>query len=171
MSNINLFESAQGKKDPGQDGFRGGKALAIPLTILIGVFLILGAAKLYASYLSGQKSKIDQENTTEVNNFNGKNVDRVADFDARMRKSSKEAEDRINYDDYFKELENLMVSGAQVESFNYSQDKIDLKLTADSFQTVARQVMSFKNSTNFKNLKVSSTSRNSQGKILFELTK
>lgn len=171
MTNINLFESAQGKNNFKQNNFGGMKTFLVPIIVLVSVFVIFGVAKLYLMYLSGENEKISLEISTEIKNMSGKNVDRVSDFNERMSRAAKEVSLRDDYNGYLSELESLMVSGSRVNSFKYSLSRAEMTLTADNFKTVARQIMSFKGSKYFKDLKVENTSRNKDGKIELGLKK
>jgi type II secretory pathway component PulL len=170
MNNINLFESAQGGNNIKQR-FGGGKAFIIPVMLLVGVFIVLGLLKWYSSSLDSQKTNLVQENESELATLSGKNVDRVVDFEKRMEKASKESSSRAEYSKYLEELESLMVSGVRVNSFMYSSDAAKIELAVDNFQAAARQALSFKNSNDFKNLKIKSTSRSEDGKIVVNLEK
>lgn len=169
MSNINLFESAQEKK--GYNMKFSGKALAIPVIVLIITFSVLGAVKVGISYLEKQKNKIEQESQALEASLSGKNVDRVVDFEERMKKSQKIAFSRNDYGNYLDELETLVVSGARVSSLLYSSKEIEIEMVADNFQTIARQALSFKNSKYFKDLEMGDTNRNNEGGIGFLLAK
>ncbi|MFA5777492.1 MAG: hypothetical protein WC906_03575 [Parcubacteria group bacterium] len=165
MNNINLFESAQGGNNIKQR-FGGGKALIVPVVLLIGVFIVLVLLKWYSSNLSNQKASLVQENELEMATLSGKNADRIVDFEKRMERAADESSSRDDYSKYLEELEGIMVSGAKVNSFTYSPNAVKIELTTDNFQTVARQVLSFKNSNNFKNLKINNTSRSEDGEII-----
>jgi len=170
MTNINLLQSAQGKDIQNNKKFVMGKALVIPLVIVVIVFLVFGAEKSYSYYLSNKKIKLDNE-TKSFSSLSGKNVDRIVDFQERTEMASKDALSKADYNAYLKELENTVVSGAIINSLKYGSEGIEVIIDADSFKTVARQVLSFKNSNYFKDLTVEKTSRDKEGKIQFILTK
>ncbi|MDO8529218.1 MAG: hypothetical protein Q7S18_00950 [bacterium] len=170
MTNINLLESAEGKDTQGQKKL-GGKALFVPLAVLLAVFLAFGGAKFYLSSLDKEKNQIDGEIKLESANLNGKNVDRVADFQERMKKAAGESSSKENYESYLEEMETLVVSGARVESLQYSPEEIAIAMTADNFKTMARQVLSLKQSKFFRDLKTGGASRKEDGKISFTLGK
>ena len=171
MTNINLFESAQGKNSLRRDGTGIGKELTLPIVVLAIVLVIFGLSKLYLMYLNNGISKVEEEKQTEAAAISGKNVDRVADFDGRMTTALTESSSGGNYGEYLTELENLMVAGARVDSLTYSKEGVELVMVADNFKTVARQAMSFKNSKYFKDLKMGKTSRDESGNIEFDLKK
>lgn len=165
MANIDLLQSAQGRKTFNQRGLWGMKALFVPLIVLVVAVALFAAAKFYSSYLSGEKSKIDQENQMEMSNLIGKNVDRVVDFKERMDLALKESSAKEDYNSYLKELESLMINGARLDSLKYSSKGIDMILIADNFKTLARQNLSFRNSKYFKDLKMGQASRDENGNI------
>jgi flagellar basal body-associated protein FliL len=172
MTNINLLHSVESSENPGKKSLIREKVLFIPLAVLVGIFLIFGAAKFYIFYLSNQKIKIDKENQMELSNLSGKNVDRIVDFENRMETASKEVSSRNDYDSYLKELENLMVNGARLDSFKYTSQSTELVLVADNFKTAARQILSFKNSNYFKDLSLAGQiARDKDGNIQFTLKK
>lgn len=170
MTNINLLESAEGKNNQDQKSL-GGKALFIPLAVLLAVLLAFGGAKFYLSSLEKEKSGIDGEVKSESANLSGKSVDRAADFQERMKKAAEEVSSKENYENYLEELEALIVNGAKVESLKYSQTGAEMAITADDFKTVARQVLSFKQSKFFKDLKAGGATRDKEGKVSFTLSK
>jgi len=172
MTNINLFESAQGKNNSKQGGnFGGGRVFRVPIIVLVSVFAIFGGLKLYLAYLSGAEKKVEAEIAVQAETLKGKNVDRVADFSERLPKALEESSLRSDYSEYLRELEGLIVSGARVESFDYSAENSEIKIIADNFKTVSRQALSFKNSKNFKELNVKETSRDKDGNIRLDLVK
>jgi hypothetical protein len=171
MNNINLLESAQGKNGLNGSSIRRSGAFIIPFLILIFIFLAWGGTKFYSSHLTGQIAEENSKIQSETATLSGKNVDRVIDFNERMNRSLKETSSRSNINDCFKDLENSMVSGARIDSLSYSEDRIDIKVVADNFQTVARQILSFKNSNYFKDLKMAETSRDADGKVNFSFKK
>jgi len=170
MTNINLLESVE-KNDSQNKKFVLGKAFVFPAVVLIGIFLLLIGAKLYLAYLKNKNEKIIEENKLEVSNLSGKNVDRIVNFERRMELGLKELSSKENYDNYLKELESLMVSGASVNSLVYSSSGIELTILADNFNTVARQMLSFKNSSYFRDLKMDKTLRNENGSIMVIMKK
>jgi hypothetical protein len=171
MSNINLLESAQGKKNNSR-GILSGKSFVIPVIILVFVFLIFGATKIYASYLDKKKASIDEENTQELANLSGKNVERIFDFTERLKLAKEKTLLKKNYNNYLKELEDGLVQGITVSSLKYSDSGVEVSMVADNFKVVAQQVLSFKKTNNyFKDLSISKTSRNEEGKIEFSLSR
>lgn len=170
MTNINLLESAQGR-GASKNSIFGIKSIYIPLLILFAILIVWGGSKAYLYYLSNQKGSIDEQNQQETANLNGKSADRIVDFNERMKKASEESAAKENYEDYLKELESIMVSGANIESLKYSNEKVEIVMVADSFKTVARQILEFKNSNHFKDLVMEKTSFNESGKVKFNLVK
>lgn len=145
----------------------GGKALIFPFILLVFVFASLGAAKFYLSYLDKEKIKIDDEERMELANLSGKTVDRIADFQDRMKLAAKEAAAKKDYNDYLRELESSLVKGVRVNSFTYSPEKVSLEMTADNLKETARQALSFKNSRYYKELVLGATSVGEEDKIEF----
>ncbi len=170
MTNINLLQSAQAVNKIEKNKVLG-KSFFIPTVVLIAAFAVLGGAKAYSYYLSGEKTKTDNQVQLAYGNLNGKNADRIVDFQERVKKSAEGMSSKEDYTNCLKELEALTVSGAKVGSLKYSPEAVELKVTADNFKTVARQVLSFKQSSCFKNLQLGETSRNDSGNILFTLKK
>ena len=168
MTNINLLQSAQGKEDANNKKFKLEKALAIPLAILVAVFLIFGTAKYYSFYLSNKKANLDSE-AKSFSSLSGRNVDRIVDFQERADMAAKNALSKADYDIYLKDLESSVVSGAIINSLMYGSKGIEVTVNADNFKTVARQMLSFKNSNYFKDLVIEKTSRDKNGRIQFSL--
>lgn len=169
MNNINLLESAQGGGSAKKIGL-GIKSLSIPIIVLVFVFAIWGGMEFYSNYLLGQKNKIDEMNKMEKNALKGESVNRVVDFEERMKKSESETSSKNNYEEYLKDLEGIMVPGSMIESLKYGE-KIEVTLVADNFQTIARQILGFKNSKYFKDIQMDKTSREESGKIKYSLIK
>ena len=150
----------------------GGKALFFPIVILAMAFLAFGGVKWYLYYLNKENNKLYEESSLQLSGLSGKNSDRIADFQNRMDVASKETTSRSNYEDYFKELESSIVSGVKVVSFGYSQDTIEITMSADSFETVAKQMLSFNKSKYFSGLTIDkTTSKDKDGKITFSMRK
>jgi len=170
MSNINLLESMEKNGSQNKKIFWGA-SFVVPVVVLITIFSLLFGAKIYLAYLKNKNEKIVEENKLEMSNLSGKNVDRIVNFERRMELGLKELNSKEDYEDYLKELESLMVSGAKVDSLKYSTSAIELVISVDNFNTVARQMLSFKNSSHFKDLKMDKTSRNDDGSIKFTMKK
>ena len=169
MTNINLLESAQGKKTSSGPGL--GKALSVPIIVLVAILAVWGGTKICSSYFLSQKNKVEEQNKLESANLSGKSIDRLVDFDERMRKSLEESSEKVNQEDYLRDLESAMITGSNIDSLKYSDGKIEVLLVADNFKTVARQILSFKNSKYFKDLRMDKTSRDEDGKIKYTLLK
>jgi hypothetical protein len=170
MTDINLLESVE-KNGSRNRKFVLGTSFVVPVVVLVAIFSLLIGAKSYFFYLEKKNTALISENAVEMENLKGKNVDRVVNFDRRMELGLKEISSKEDYDNYLKELESLMVSGARIDSFRYSSSAVDLAVSADNFNTVARQILSFKNSSYFKDLKMGATSRNEDGSVKFTMKK
>ena len=170
MANINLLDSVE-KNDSRNEKFVWGAPFIFPIVIVVVAFLLLIGAKAYLAYLGNKNEKIKEENKLETSNLTGKNVDRVVNFERRMELGFKELKSSEDYDNYLKELESLMVSGARIDSLKYSSSGIEIIISADNFNTAARQILSFKNSSYFRDLKMGKTARGEDGAIKVTMKK
>lgn len=169
MSSINLSSFSQEEKKPAQ----------LTEKSLLGVFLILvlvlaawSGLFFYGKYLD---KKIDQakqnyqEQIVQLGNEGSKNV---IDFQKRLDVSKALIAQGRNIGEDLTQIESLIVPNVYLSGFSYDESgkKISLNCVGDNYNTVAKQILSFKNSSYFSSVAAGSSNIDTQSnKISFPI--
>jgi len=143
----------------------------ISVLILIASFSILFGLKIFHNKVKNETASIKNQVNGELRSLGEEKISRVADFQKRIE----EAENNLSYNKNPKEImskvESLMVPGVVLTSYDYDSSSKTLKLEAisDSFKIIAEQILSLKSSSYFKNVRVSKTIRDEDGRINFSV--
>lgn len=164
---INLRQPIQTQGAEKGSGLLGSSAF-LSLGLIILVLLVFGGLRTYSSVLEGNIETTKAEISQESNSLPSPEVNRVISFQQRLDKISELA---VKNDPtmLLRELEKVSFPGTMITALKYSGRSVEVTLTADNFQTVAKQILSFKKSTYFQDVSTGATTRDTKGKIVFVL--
>ncbi len=151
-----------------------GILISCAVAIITG--LIFGGLKFYNMNLNKKIEDIGAKIQNDAVYLNGSpkkdaDVDKVADFQKRLAKVNENISSRRNPKEVLDQLEKLIVGGVVLDSFACDQVKKSVKLVAqsDNFFAIARQLLSFKKSDYFSDVKISNVQRTETAKISFAI--
>lgn len=173
MAGINLSQSTQARNQQPASPFLD-KSFVIPASLLVVAFGVYGGLLLYNSSLVAQSKSLQDEIATQTEGLNSATVNRVIDFQDRMTN----IDDKLKEDDSMKKaqtsspemlavMEKNIVSGVSLSSYEYNMEAklLTLKLSANDFKDIARQVTNFKSVAAFTGVTVSDTAKAEDGSI------
>lgn len=162
MQSINLATEGEIKKDSGSIF---GKSIIIAIAILIFV-LILYAALLFLNRNLVSKFEVTNgQYKAEYNNFLEGNANKVIDYKNRSESAASLLDNNTSMGETFRKLEASLVPSIYLNSFEYDKLKktITLSAVADNFNTVAKQILSFKESGHFSDVIPGKSAYENQG--------
>ena len=147
MPNINLATEDITKKNPNAMG----TGLIVSIVILILVFVLYGALLITNRVLSSKIEGVKGEYDIEYNKFLAGNGNEIIDFKNRSDAAEKIIAENKSMADVLSQVEKSMLPAVYLTSFKYDKSKqtISLNCIGDSFQTVAKQILSFKQNNYF----------------------
>ncbi len=169
MTNINLSQSFRESDASSQKKRPVDKGIFISITVLILVFLVFGILKSGTFWLNSKKKTVDNNIASETRNLEGENVDKVADFQQRMNMIGNNISSKKDINGVFGQIGQAMVQGSIVGSLQNTGKLVSLKIVSDNFLVAAKQLLSFKKSSYFSNVKLKDISRDQSGKVVFTL--
>ena len=171
MVNINFHQKNQPGKSAQKKRIAAMGSFFISVLILIASFSILFGLKIFHNKVKNETALIKDQVSGELRSLGEEKINRAADFQKRIE----EAENNLSYSKNPKEImskvESLMVPGVVLTSYDYdsSNKTLELEAISDSFKIIAEQILSLKSSSYFKNVRVSKTARNEDGRINFSV--
>jgi Tfp pilus assembly protein PilN len=170
MVNINLAESEYSQKE------QTGKLYNTGAFVLLLVLIILLAAYFWLSFsiknidgkIAAANAQYAQERTKLVKSANKE----VVDFQNRMDMASNLVSERNPGVESLPAIEKAFIPGVYATSLNYDQEKnsVDLAGVADTYEVLAKQILSFKQSENFSGVAVGKTGLDQSGNVVFDLS-
>ena len=167
MVNINLQQIDSTKK-VSSSSFVGTK-FYISMTIIALPLAVYGGLKMYSDSLAKKITDVKMQIQTESGQISDASLRRVANFKVSLDNVEKTILSQDNaYYDFFKYLQDSMVAGVVVTGVKYDLNVTEISLMADNFQSVAKQLASFKKNPVTASLEViSSDAKTEAGKIKF----
>jgi hypothetical protein len=165
MTTINLSQSSQ-QKINAQKVEPVDKGVYISIAILVVTLLVFGGLKTGTTVMASKQKNVNDQINAESSNLANQEVERVSDFTERLNKIDQNIAAKKDPDEILRQVGQGIVQGAMVNSFENTPDSLVLKVSADNFQTAAKQVLSFKKISYFKSVKVNEISRDTDGRIL-----
>ncbi len=149
MTNINLYQSPAEEKKTNESFFDGGFIISVVLILLVLMGFV--GIKIANNRINARNLALASQIDLEKNGISGdEQMNEVVDFENRIEKMTEniqKADARLVLDNVAKEI----VEGAVISEYDYAESgKISLKIQADNFQTVAKQILAFKKSAKFK---------------------
>lgn len=167
MTTINLYRDQQEK----QKNKFSSSGLIFSVGIIIVTLLIFGGLKLTVSILSSQSEKLANSIQNEKNSLIGvTDVKKVIDMQTRLdyiKENLKINNGQISRSRATQILDSIgseINPGIVIESYLFenndmNKNKISLTFSVSNFSDLARQILSFKNSSSFTNLNITNISR------------
>jgi hypothetical protein len=170
MANTNLFKSVQQGEDASDSIKKAKRGFVLPSIFLFIVILAWGGLKAYSMIETKKISNVEAQIISESRSLQGKDADRVADFQGRLDKIFQINNAKIDANNLFAQFQNTIVQGSQASTFSYDGN-LSVKFLCDNFNVVAREIMSFKKSSYFGGTTIESISRDNQtGKVALTLS-
>jgi len=168
MVNINL--STGGNESSG-GGIPYKKSLITIIVILVITAGVYAGLLLYTQRVVQADADANAQYSIEYDKLSQGNAKEVYDFQSRMDLASNLMAKGDSVVPSLQELEKVLVPGVYVSSYAYvGQDKtIKLACVGDKFETVAKQILSFKSSNLFSSVSAGETMMTTDGKINFTL--
>lgn len=168
MSNINLRQTVQKNESVKKTGgFSGG--IIIPILIIVLSLGAWGGLEFYKRSITDQISAVDAEITAASAEVSVKDLERVVAFQERTERIDKKLKIKNTPDTLFGALQQAVVPGASIVSFDLAEKNVKLTMSVDKYQTVAKQVLSLKKSTVFNDVTVTGATKNDKGEITVAL--
>jgi Tfp pilus assembly protein PilN len=151
MSNLNLA-TGTGEETRGPRLFN--KSFVLSLVILILVLAIWGGLIAGQKYLDSKLAAAQTQYQSGYQKFLAGNAKEVADFNNRLQIANALLKNRADMGVYLSAMEKDLVPPAYLTSFKYDDTKNTLTVdgVADNYNTVAKQILSFKNDTLFSSV-------------------
>lgn len=150
MPNINLATENVTKTD----SISIGKSLLSVIIILILTIVFYGIL-LFANFQLSLKTKNIQDNyNIEYQKFLSGNGNEIIDFKNRSDVAEKIIAENRSMAEIMSHIEGSMLPSVYLESFKYNEAtrKVSLICVGDNFQTVAKQILSFKQDSYFSDV-------------------
>ncbi len=171
MVNINLHREEKKENRIYEASFwRSGTFFSIAL--LVAASLVYGCQILYKKRLIIKENNLIQEISGKRNSLGSAALVDIKDFDQRISKINDNLDRRVYPNDVLAYLEDFLIRNVYIDGYEYddSKQEVSLSVVADSYNTVASQILNFKKSGKFSGVDISSTNRNEDGKITFIIT-
>ncbi|HBP01359.1 MAG: hypothetical protein UY41_C0013G0010 [Candidatus Moranbacteria bacterium GW2011_GWE1_49_15] len=166
MTNINLYQASTEKTQEQKRAMVADGGFIWSLGILLLVLLSYGGLKVVSGNFEKRIESVKAETESENQTFAGSDLDRIADFQLRTDEAVRSISSKSDINGIFVSLEDAVVKGVSVNSFSYKGEgslKVDMMMTASDFPTVAKQILSLKESGSFSNVSVSGMQREENG--------
>lgn len=168
MSNINLRQTNQKDESARTVGvFSGSMVISIVLiTLSLGAW---GGLEFYKRSIEDQITAAQAEIDAASAEISVKDLERLVAFQDRAERIDKKLKTKNTPDTLFAALQQAVVPGAAVDEFGVADKNVKVSMRVDTFQTAAKQIMSFKKSTVFGDANVSGATKNEKDEIVLEL--
>ncbi|MBI2439207.1 MAG: hypothetical protein HYV45_01240 [Candidatus Moranbacteria bacterium] len=170
MAGINLSSSSVGEKKVKPVGSSNGFLVG---AIILLVLLLGGWGGTYGYKKTLEKKLATYDEILEKNSvfLRGEKVNRVADFDARLRLMGEQAQkgELVDSRTLLTALEGLILQEVTLSKYEYKRENksVTLEGKTDSFKQVARQIISLKTDAMFSEVRVLSLGYDDNGKVIF----
>jgi hypothetical protein len=159
MANINLVTSGEKEKTFGT----GTSVLLVIFFVVVMTYVFL--------YFYGKKQSSDLENlkleyADKVNGFTVGNSKRVLDFQNRLELSTELLAREKDMNTDLGKIEEVILAGVYLDAYVYNNEarSITLDCFADSYETVAKQILSFKSEDYFSSVLAGETKFDTKSK-------
>lgn len=165
MVNINLTTSTEEVKQKSFFQKRGVIYIGIVIIVWIAIFAGL---YFFEMSLKSKQAALDSEKAQKEEAIkSGSNKD-IFDFQTRLTTAKSLLEKKSSALESLNKIQEAMVGGAKLVSYEYDAEKNTLILMgeSDNYGNAASQIASFKKSDYFTNVQITET-KNTKGKIAF----
>jgi hypothetical protein len=165
MQNINLTTDETSKKNTGNILEKN----TIVALIILGLILVLYGAILFLN--KNVVSKIEETNRVykeKYDSFLKGNANEIIDYKNRSETAKTLSDSNTLSNDLFRFIEESLVPSVYLNSYEYEAEEktVMLSIIADNFNTVSKQVLSFKESGYFSELTLQKIIHQTQDKGL-----
>jgi DNA-binding FrmR family transcriptional regulator len=170
MTGINLSQSTKNAEEyTKKSSFMSKGVFLAFLVIILTVSLFVGL-KIATKYYLARKAQVDGQISSLQKELESEGVDRVADFQGRMKEIETNLETKKSPNDLLRQVSMSMIPGAVAESVKETSGAVEIKVLADNFLTAAKQTLAFKKLERIKNVKMTGIGKNSDGKVEITLS-
>lgn len=171
MSQINLVSGGEEMNRPAKGSL--GSSFFLSVSILVLTFGAYFGSMYYSNSLSRSVASYEQELESKKSLVVGDKANRIADFADRLDVvggNLKETSSQPN--DPLLRIERSMMPDVNLSSYSFDLEgkKVKVSLSADSFRSVAQQIVAFKKDNTFSGVAIDgSVATDDQGKISADL--
>ena len=171
MANINLYQSIQREETFHKKKSLTDKGVVLALAVIIITLLSYGGIKFYTSVQSKQILELEDQIRAEAEKIDAAELNRVADFQTRIENVSDSIDAKKDPIALLSKVEGSMIQGIVLTAYDWDEEKKILAVEglADSFSTMARQILNLKQIPLVSDVSVKKTSRDKEGKVEFAL--
>lgn len=168
MPGINLSQSAQKKEVEKYNTF--GRGLASVVGVLGLALAVWGGLVFYEKRLSEEVANIQSTIEENRRHLSGDEVNKVADFQNRLDLIAKNLDGQTLPAEMLRSMEGVILPGIVLTRYEFDSDASSLSVdgSADSFRTVAQQMVLMKRLPDFQSLSVKNVTRADAGGVEFE---
>lgn len=151
MQNINLITDEESKKNTSSIL---GKNTVVALAIL-GLILVLYGAILFLNKNTASKiGEISGAYQEKYDSFLEGNANEIIDYKNRSETAKDLLDNNMSSSNLFQFIEESLIPSVYLDSYEYEAEEktITLSIIADNFNTVSKQILSFKESGYFSEL-------------------
>ena len=147
MSNINLATG----ETPRNNSRTSKSGLLISVIVLILLICLYGALLFINKKVSAQISSVQNQYKTEYGKLLAGDGNNIIDFENRSKVARKLISQNKPVSVSFSQIENSLLPSVYLTSYKYDKKKgiIALNCVGDNFNTVAKQILSFKENKYF----------------------
>jgi Tfp pilus assembly protein PilN len=168
MPGVNLSQSMNEEEQNEEHSFFD-VGIILSLVALLVVGLGWGGLRLYIGSLNKKIAAIDESLSASKAQLKGEHIDKVADFDARLKYFSANMAEFTDPQSVFQKVEGSMVSGVVLTRFDYDTENeaVTFEGACADFKQLAEQVMSLKAEKTFLQVTVDQIDRNDDNQVMF----
>ncbi|MDD3498257.1 MAG: hypothetical protein PHH24_01975 [Candidatus Moranbacteria bacterium] len=143
----------------------------ISFSLLAIVLILYGGTILYQKVLESKSAELAQAKEQELKTINADAANEAIDFQNRLDSSLKNLEKKVSPKDTLDALESMMVKGVFLNSLvnNTDSNKMEIEAVSDGFKTTASQMLSFKKSDIFTDVRINESGRDENGRVVFSM--
>ncbi len=170
MTGVNLSRSTQNAEEYTKKSSFLDKGVFLAFLILVFTLLLFGGLKMATKYYSAKKTQVDGETAALRKELASGGVDRVADFQNRLKEIKTNLEAKSNPNELLRQVSLSMVPGSTAELVEESLGAATIKVTVDNYLTAAKQTLALKKSEKLKNIRITEIGKDSDGRIIITLS-
>lgn len=161
MTTINLQQEQQNTTRAGAQMRARIIAVSSPLIIILIAWAVLAVE----NYLVLQKDQelLMQISASSATLNSDKSVENILDLQDRLKKIKDNLGSKIEINEVLNKITSTIVSGVTLSSYVHTDKKLLLTLNANNFDSIAKQVFSFKQVDFLSEIEVKSVSRDEEG--------
>lgn len=171
MAGVNLSRLTVTDQQPHGKGHFAVSGFWISIVVLLVTLAGWGGLRWYIHSLDQKVAALDTIIADDTSRLTGDDVDRVADFSARLTFIGSDPATLVDPQTIFAKLESLVVPQVTLVKYEHDQSARTSTVsgTTDNFRYLAEQIVSFKGESSFVGVQVGDISRSDKGAIEFTL--